>query len=154
MKVLLSCSSYFLILFYQPTLLVPARLSKNDVTEKMPKELANFVNHYVGTLDNKHVFFDKTIILKEVEAKNLESRLNEILKFENEKRVIFGIFSPTVKPKIICKIFKDKAKLWIKKGRNGEAARGHIWTVEVNGRCKGCGVIAADDKIRVWRDRW
>ncbi len=141
------------IAFFQAVLLKPTRLSKKDIIERMPKELAPYVNHYIGTLAGKEIFYDKTIILKEDDVKNLDSRINEILKFEDEKRVIFGIFSTSIKPKTITKLFRDKAKFWIRDaGKAKDNNKGQIWTVEVNGKCKGCGVIGEDTKIKIWRD--
>ena len=33
-------------------------------------------------------------------------------------------------------------------------ALGRMWSIEINGTGKGCGLIAADDKIRIWRQKW
>ncbi len=30
--------------------------------------------------------------------------------------------------------------------------RPRIWSMEYNGSGRGCGLVAADDKIHVWRD--
>jgi hypothetical protein len=132
--------------------LKPSKLTKKEIREKLPKELSQYVSKYVGTLDMKPLYYTKTIILKEEDAKNLESRVNEILKFEEDKCVIFGIFSNSLKPSFITKTFREKAKFFIKTAPR-PSTLGRVWCVEVNGRGKGCGIIAADDKIKIWKDK-
>ncbi len=50
----------------------------------------------------------------------------------------------------VSRIFESKAKELLKRR---SISFGRIWSVEVNGTGKGCGLIAADDKIRIWRQK-
>lgn len=111
--------------------------------------MVKYVSHYIGRLGNEAIFYGKTIIIKhEEDAKSLESRLHELIKYEDENYVIFGIFSASLKASVIAQIFIQKAKDLMKK----QKSIGRIWTLEINGRAKGCGIIAADDKLWIWRD--
>lgn len=78
----------------------------------------------------------------------LTNRLREIMKYERETYVIFGVFSLKLKSREICPMFITEAKSLFKKAK----ALGRIWCLEVNGSGKGCGLIGADDKIKIWRD--
>ena len=100
--------------------------------------------------ESKNLFYEKTIILKEENETNLENRLRELMKFEEEKLVIFGIFSCTIKTPKIVDIFATIAKNLFKSNRE---SKGRIWCLEVNGSGRGCGVVAADDKIWTWKDK-
>ena len=49
----------------QPNVLVKKKkLTSDEIKEKLPKDLVKNVSHYVGTLADKHVFYNKTIIIK------------------------------------------------------------------------------------------
>ena len=173
------------------------QLCKQEVAEKMPKDLAKLVNHYIGTLGQDHLYYEKTIILKgpahlvvgkigtmiqlqplilsrflpvfkifeqeilvrydvnraqpDENEKSLQSRIHELLKYEDEHRVIFGIFSNGIKPSKIKAIFASEAKSFIKKASPRPVGR--IWALEINGSGRGCGVVAADDKIKTWTEK-
>ena len=88
------------------------------------------------------IFFEKTIILKEDNETQLENRLQEIMKFEDEKVVIFGLFSVSIKREKMIEIFTRITKSLFKQDR--ENCKGRIWCLEINGSGRGCGVIAAD----------
>ena len=99
--------------------------------------------------ENTLPIFSKTIILKEENLSALESRMAELMKYEDEKLVIFGIFSTSVKFRKIIECFLKNARPIFKTTKS----IGRIWCAEVNGTGKGCGIIAADDKIKIWKDR-
>ena len=99
--------------------------------------------------ENTSPIFSKTIILKEENLSALESRMAELMKYEDEKLVIFGIFSTSVKFRKIIECFLKNARPIFKTTKS----IGRIWCAEVNGTGKGCGIIAADDKIKIWKDR-
>ena len=103
---------------------------------------------FSGHCDDQAMFFTKTIIVKEDNLSSLESRLKELMKYEDEKLVIFGIFSPSIKPKKIIDSFIQIAKHFFKTSK----PIGRIWCAEINGTGKGCGVVAAGDKIKIWKD--
>jgi len=73
------------------------------------------------------------------------------MKYETEKYVIFGVFSNSLKSPAICKVFIENTKNLIKTEK--ERPIGRIWCLEVNGTGRGCGVVAADDKIKIWKDK-
>jgi len=122
---------------------------KIEMQEKHPRELQQNVSHYIGHSNDEPVFFSKTIILKEENLSALESRMAELMKYEDEKLVIFGIFSNSVKFRKIIECFLKNARPIFKTTKS----IGRIWCAEVNGTGKGCGIIAADDKIKIWKDR-
>ena len=119
--------------------------------EKSAKNLTKNVSHFIGHLGENDIFFEKTIILKEDNEIQLENRLQEIMKFEDEKVVIFGLFSVLIKREKMIEIFTRITKSLFKQDR--ENCKGRIWCLEINGSGRGCGVIAADDKIWTWKDK-
>ena len=137
----------------KPELFKKKKLSDEDIKEKSAKNLTKHVSHFIGTLGTEkceNLYFDKTIILKEDNENQLENRLQEIMKFEDEKIVVFGLFSLVIKREKIIEIFTQVTKSLFKKERQN--CKGRIWCLEINGTGKGCGVIAADDKIWTWKD--
>ena len=106
----------------------------------------------IGKYNEKSICFEKQIIIKDDSVESIERRLTELLRFEDTRWVIFGIFSSTVRTDILTEIFQQKAKKFIKAAGKKKAV-GRIWCIEVNGTMKGGGVIAADDTIKCWRDR-
>ena len=100
-----------------------------------------------STLD---IYFEKKIVVKEEIAANLELRLTELIKFEDAKRVIFGIFTNGIQHDEVCRIFREVTTELFKKSTNVKSGR--ILCAEINGFGKGCGIVAADDKIRIWKD--
>ena len=100
--------------------------------EKQPRELATHVSQFIGHCDDQDLFFTKTIILKEDNQNALESRLNELMKYEDEKLVIFGIFS-SIKTRKIIETFIQTAKHYFKSSK----PIGRIWCAEINGTGKG-----------------
>jgi hypothetical protein len=48
----------------------------------------------------------------------------------------------------VCQIFESKAKGLMKKRT---LSLGRIWSVQINSDGNSCGLVAADDKIRIWR---
>ena len=116
-----------------------------------PKELGKYVSMFIGTYNKLPTYFEKKIIIKDENLESLEGRITELLRFEDTKRVIFGVFNFSEEVATITKIFESKAKSFIKEAGISKAL-GRIWCIEINGTAKGCGVIAADDSIRVWRD--
>ena len=135
----------------KPELFKKKKLSDEEVKEKSAKTLTKNVSNFVGHLGEHDIFFDKTIILKEDEETHLENRLQEIIKFEDEKSVIFGLFSLSIKREKMIEIFTRITKSLFKQDR--ENCKGRIWCLEINGSGRGCGVIAADDKIWTWKDK-
>ena len=126
-------------------------MSNEEIKEKSAKNLTKNVSHFIGHLGEKNIFFEKTIILKEDNEIQLENRLQEIMKFEDEKVVIFGLFSVSIKREKLIEIFTRVTKSLFKQNR--ENCKGRIWCLEINGSGRGCGVIAADDKIWTWKDK-
>ena len=126
-------------------------MSDEEIKEKSAKNLTKNVSHFIGHLGEKNIFFEKTIILKEDNEIQLENRLQEIMKFEDEKVVIFGLFSVSIKREKMIEIFTRITKSLFKQDR--ENCKGRIWCLEINGSGRGCGVIAADDKIWTWKDK-
>ena len=126
-------------------------MSNEEIKEKSAKNLTKNVSHFIGHLGEKNIFFEKTIILKEDNEIQLENRLQEIMKFEDEKVVIFGLFSVSIKREKMIEIFTRITKSLFKQDR--ENCKGRIWCLEINGSGRGCGVIAADDKIWTWKDK-
>ena len=126
-------------------------MSNEEIKEKSAKNLTKNVSHFIGHLGEKNIFFEKTIILKEDNEIQLENRLQEIMKFEDEKVVIFGLFSVLIKREKMIEIFTRITKSLFKQDR--ENCKGRIWCLEINGSGRGCGVIAADDKIWTWKDK-
>ena len=126
-------------------------MSDEEIKEKSAKNLTKNVSHFIGHLGEKNIFFEKTIILKEDNEIQLENRLQEIMKFEDEKVVIFGLFSVSIQREKIIEIFTRVTKSLFKQDR--ENCKGRIWCLEINGSGRGCGVIAADDKIWTWKDK-
>merc|ERR1712203_199202 len=118
-----------------------------------PKELAQHVSDYLGTVShgqhnqNEYVFFQKKIVLKEESAINLKDRLAVLLKYEDAQRVVVGVFSQGggISHDEVCKIFKQVCIGLLRQEVNVRSGR--VMCVEVNGTGKGCGIIAADDKI-------
>ena len=132
-------------------MLRPEKLSKKRISELEPKELGKYVSMFIGQYNKQPIYFEKKIIIKDDNLESLEGRITELLRFEDTKRVIFGVFNFSQDSSSIVKMFEAKAKLFIKEvGR--KKALGRIWCIEINGTGKGCGVIAADDSIRVWKD--
>ena len=126
-------------------------MSNEEIKEKSAKNLTKNVSHFIGHLGENDIFFEKTIILKEDNEIQLENRLQEIMKFEDEKVVIFGLFSVLIKREKMIEIFTRVTKSLFKQDR--ENCKGRIWCLEINGSGRGCGVIAADDKIWTWKDK-
>ena len=135
----------------KPELFKKKKLSDEEIKEKSAKNLTKNVSHFIGHLGENDIFFEKTIILKEDNATQLENRLQEIMKFEDEKVVIFGLFSVLIKREKMIEIFTRITKSLFKQDR--ENCKGRIWCLEINGSGRGCGVIAADDKIWTWKDK-
>ena len=121
------------------------------IRELVPKELCNHVSHYIGTYDNQPIYFEKKIIIKDDNLESLEGRITELLRFEDTKRVIFGVFNNMEDTSRITKMFQAKAKQFIKQAGKRKSL-GRIWCIEINGTGKGCGLIAADDTIKEWKD--
>ena len=126
-------------------------MSNEEIKEKSAKNLTKNVSHFIGHLGENDIFSEKTIILKEDNETQLENRLQEIMKFEDEKVVIFGLFSVSIKREKMIEIFTRITKSLFKQDR--ENCKGRIWCLEINGSGRGCGVIAADDKIWTWKDK-
>ena len=89
--------------------------------------------------------------IKEEDHPNLRTRVNELLKCEDCKLVNFGVFSATLDAGDVIRTFVAAAKARLKSTCHASVL-GRIWSLEVNGTGKGCGLIAADDKIHVWKD--
>ena len=88
---------FFCIL--QPVILATKKkIKKDEIPEKTAKELTKHVSHFIGTLATENIFFRKTIILKEDDLEMLTQRLIEIMKYEEEKYVVFGVFSVNCVP--------------------------------------------------------
>ena len=51
----------------------------------------------------------------------------------------------------MIEIFTRITKSLFKQDR--ENCKGRIWCLEINGSGRGCGIIAADDKIWTWKDK-
>ena len=132
-------------------MLRPEKLTKKKVSELEPKELGKYVSMFIGTYNKEPIYFEKKIIIKDENLESLEGRITELLRFEDTKRVIFGVFNFGNDAACITKMFLTKAKQFIKEVGKKKAL-GRIWCIEINGTAKGCGVIAADDSIRVWKD--
>ena len=64
----------------------------------------------------------------------------------------FGLETVLINFKLfsVSQIFERKAKDYLKRKSK---ALGRMWSIEINGTGKGCGLIAADDKIRIWRQK-
>ncbi len=97
------------------------------------------------------VRYQKIVIIKEEDPENLSSRLSELLSGEDCKLVNFGIFSRMIARSEILERFSRAAKTVLRASCFANVL-GTIWSAEVNGSGTGCGLIAADDKIHVWRD--
>ena len=126
-------------------------MTNEEILETPSRCMAQFVSIYVGTLAETDLYFEKKIVIKENILNNLKNRITEILKFEDSKRVIFGVFTTALNPKDVCDAFEDTVKNLIKK-KSKKEVNGGVWCVEINGSSRGLGVIAADDKIKTWRD--
>lgn len=87
---------------------------------------------------------------KEENESSLQSRIHELLKYEDKDRVVFGIFSAGIKPQKIRAIFSSEAKSLIKNAKPRPIGR--IWSIEINGSGRGCGIVAADDQIKTWTE--
>jgi len=48
----------------------------------------------------------------------------------------------------VCQIFESKAKGLMKKRT---LSLGRIWSVQINSEGNSSGLVAADDKIKIWR---
>ena len=48
------------------------KLTKEEIKDKLPKELMKNVSHYVGTLADEHLFYNKTIIIKDEDKNSLQ----------------------------------------------------------------------------------
>ena len=83
----------------------------------------------------------------------MQDRLTELLKYEDAQRVVVGVFSQGggMSHNKVCKIFKQVCIDLLRQEANLRSGR--VMCVEVNGTGKGCGIIAADDKIKVWMDQ-
>ena len=132
-------------------MLEPATLSTKEIKEFTPKELSSYVSLYIGTYKDQPIYFDKKIIIKDDNFDSLESRITELLRFEDTKKVIFGVFTSPVNSTVLIEMFEAKSKEFIR-AAGRQKAIGRIWVIELNGTVKGCGVIAADDTISAWRD--
>jgi hypothetical protein len=119
--------------------------------ELEPKELSKYVSIYIGSYNKQPIYFEKKIIIKDDNLESLEGRITELLRFEDTKRVIFGVFSLSEDASRIIQMFQSKAKQFIKEAGRKKAL-GRIWCIEINGTTRGCGIIAADDAIRIWKD--
>ena len=148
---LINVQSFILLIFSKPELFKKKKLSNEEIKEKSAKNLTKNVSHFIGHLGENDIFFEKTIILKEDNETQLENRLQEIMKFEDEKVVIFGLFSLLISREKMIEIFTRITKFLFKQDR--EICKGRIWCLEINGSGRGCGVIAADDKIWTWKDK-
>ena len=131
-----------------------APLSSIDIVNLPSGDLSQYVSEYLGceklSTGSTDVYFEKKIIVKEEIAANLKLRLTELIKFEDAKRVIFGIFTNGIQHDEVCRIFREVTTELFKKSTNIKSGR--ILCVEINGSGKGCGIVAADDKIRTWKD--
>ena len=59
--------------FLQPNVLSKKKkLTKEEIKDKLPKELMKNVSHYVGTLADEHLFYNKTIIIKDEDKNSLQ----------------------------------------------------------------------------------
>ena len=114
--------------------------------------MGKYVSMFIGSYNKQPIYFEKKIIIKDENLESLEGRITELLRFEDTKRVIFGVFNFSQNASTITKMFESKAKTFIKEV-GMKKALGTIWCIEINGTAKGCGVIAADDAIRVWKDK-
>ena len=65
--------------------------------------------------------------------------------------MIFGVFS-TLEEEAVKKLFSTCAKKSVNLTPR-KTSCGRIWTLEVNGSGRGCGIVAADEKIFSWRDQ-
>ena len=106
---------------------------------------------YIGSLNKQPIYFEKKIIIKDDNLESLEGRITELLRFEDTKRVIFGVFNTSEDASRIIKMFITRAKEFMKEAGRKKAL-GRIWCIEINGTAKGCGIIASDDAIRIWKD--
>ena len=132
-----------------------APLSSIDIVNLPSGDLSQYVSEYLGceklsTGSTQDIYFEKKIVVKEEIAANLKLRLTELIKFEDAKRVIFGIFTNGIQHDEVCRIFREVTTELFKKSTNVKSGR--VLCVEINGSGKGCGIVAADDKIRIWKD--
>ncbi len=81
------------------------------------------------------------------------------MKYETSQRVNFGVFSSMPKSDV-AKTFAAVGKKCLRRkgvandGQRNASRVGTIWCLEVNGSGRGGGVIAADDKVYSWKDKF
>lgn len=127
------------------------RLVEPKEFRKLPaQDLSEWISYQIPVGDK--LTFEKIVILKEDDLVNLRKRLREFLKQEDCKMVNFGIFSTAPIDKVV-QCFAKSARSIIRRDLRAESL-GRIWSMEVNGTGKGCGLIAADDKIHTWTDQF
>ena len=84
----------------------------------------------------------------------MQERLTELLKYEDARRVVVGVFSPGggLSHSAVCQIFKQVCIGLLRQEANVRSGR--VMCIEINGTGKGCGIIAADDNIKIWMDQF
>ncbi len=133
--------------------IVPRELTYGEFILEDAKSLSRFVSREAPIKSDGGIpkRYDKIIVIKEDDLDNLRKRIVELLKYEECKLVNFGVFT-SLKREEVVKCFVKAAKECMKKSQLGQVL-GRVWSLEFNGSGKGCGVIAADDKIHSWRDK-
>ena len=132
---------------YFPGIKPSRELEHSEFTLEHARDLLKYVSSDLNS--NEYTRFEKIVVLKEDDAHNLRSRLAELMRNEECRRVNFGIFTQ-LRRADVKKAFEETAKAAIRGHKNNA---GRIWSAEINGSGRGCGVIAGDDKIYVWRDK-
>lgn len=124
-------------------------LSYSEFTLEHARDLQKYVSSDLNS--NEYLRFEKIVVLKEDDLGNLRSRLTELMRNEECRRVNFGVFT-NLRRADVKRCFEECAKTAIRAGAKQNTS-GRIWSSEINGSGRGCGVIAGDDKIYVWRDK-
>ena len=66
---------------------------------------------YIGSYNKQPIYFEKKIIIKDDNLESLEGRITELLRFEDTKRVIFGVFNLSEDASKITQMFQTKLLL-------------------------------------------
>ena len=95
-----------------------------------------------------------TRISWELPAEEFKMKSTELLKYEDAQRVVVGVFSPGggLSHSAVCQIFKRVCIGLLRQEANVRSGR--VMCIEVNGTGKGCGIIAADNNIKIWMDQF
>ena len=65
---------------------------------------------YIGSYNKQPIYFEKKIIIKDDNLESLEGRITELLRFEDTKLVIFGVFNLSEDASRIIQMFQNRTR--------------------------------------------